>query len=298
MQKNPHKKSRFYSKIANRLRKKYRQFSKKALKYQYKGFFIYLPPYHLLPEYQEEHPKYDRFLPHIVKYINESETVIDIGANVGDTLAGMVEQNSTASYICIEPDDSFYKYLEQNIELIKKSFHDLRILSIKALVGNNVQNISLIGAGGTKHAILDGTGSLNSIPLDKLIPNDEITNIKLLKSDVDVFDYDVINSSMPVIEKYKPIIFFECYYDYEYQKSGYCDMVRSLESCGYCDWTVFDNFGEVIVRTQDIETIFQLIHYIWKQKIGLSTPTIYYYDILAVQNRDSALIDKVLEEYS
>ena len=133
--------------------------------------------------------------------------------------------------------------------------------------------------------------------LDELISDNEITNIRILKSDVDGFDYDVIDSSIAVIEKHEPIIFFECYYDYEYQKISYCNIIRSLESYGYCDWTVFDNFGAIIVRTSDIETIFQLISYIWQQKIGLATPTIYYYDIMVVKNKDSALIDKVLEEY-
>lgn len=103
---------------------------------------------------------------------------------------------------------------------------------------------------------------------------------------------------MAVIEAHKPIIFFECEYDFEYQKSGYSKTLKSLESAGYCDWTVFDNFGEVVIRTNDIGIITQLMNYVWQQNIGQATRTIHYFDILTVQQNDSALIDKVLSEYN
>ena len=75
--------------------------------YSYSNFSIFLPANHMRPIYQEHHRKYDRFLPHLVKYIGDGESIIDVGANVGDTLAGMVEANQSSKYICIEPDDIF-----------------------------------------------------------------------------------------------------------------------------------------------------------------------------------------------
>lgn len=294
-------KDSLYSKIAKRVARKLRQYSKYSnlpTKYQYNDFSIELPANHLLPEYQKTHQKYDRFLPHLAKYLNQSDTIIDIGANVGDTLAGMAEQNSTASYICIEADDSFYRLLEENVKSIKSSIIGLKIQTIKALVGKNISNVSLDGKGGTKHAVLDNEGSIKSLPLDEMISNTTNTNIRILKSDVDGFDYDVLDSSMSVIKKHKPIVFFECQYDYEYQKNGYTQTLKSLEAAGYCDWTIFDNFGEVVIRTANIDIVAQLMDYVWQQNTGKATRTIYYYDILAVQQNDSSLIDKVLREYN
>jgi FkbM family methyltransferase len=249
-----------------------------------------------LPDYQRIHPKYDRFLPHLVKYIAESDTVIDIGANVGDTLAGMAEQNATASYICIEPDDSFFRHLEENILRIKSSIPGLKVQTVKALVGKNISNVSLAGKDGSKHAVIDNQGDIKSLPLDAMISKE--SNIRILKSDVDGFDYDVLDSSMAVIETHKPIVFFECQYEFEYQKSGYSQTLKSLELAGYCDWTIFDNFGEVIIRTHDMNVVSQLIAYVWQQNTGQATRTINYYDVLAVQKADSELIDRVLREYS
>lgn len=284
------------TKIAYRVVGRLRQLSMLPIKHQYDFFFIMLPASHMLPEYRKIHPRYDRFLPHLVKYVTSPDTVIDIGANVGDTLAGMVEQNSTLSYICIEPDDFFYRYLEDNVKRIQASVNGIKIQTIKSLVGQNITNVSLDGKGGTKHAVIGNDGSIKSLPLYRLISDD--CSIRVLKSDVDGFDYDVLDSSMTLLDKHKPIIFFECQYDYEYQLFGYFETLKSLSSAGYCDWTVFDNFGDIVVRTDDLGIIMQLMRYVWQQNIGCATRTIYYFDILAVHKNDSALIDKVLSEYN
>lgn len=285
------------ARIVRRLTRKLRQIANVPVQYRYDGFFIELPADHRLPEYQRSYPKYDRFLPHLASYVEQSGTIVDIGANVGDTLAAMIERNPAASYICIEPDEQFHRYLEGNAERIRNAVSGARIRLIKALVGKTISNVSLDGKGGTKHAVPDAPGGLCSQPLDALIPDGAGLNIRLVKSDVDGFDYDVLDSSHAVLDRHGPMLFFECYQDHEYQKQGYSNTLRSLAAAGYCDWTVFDNFGELVLRTGDIAVIDQLMDYVWKQNTGSAARTIYYLDILAVRNADSALIDKVLAEY-
>ncbi|QHF45138.1 hypothetical protein PspS35_15610 [Pseudomonas sp. S35] len=294
--KTTHNSSSLLSKISHRIIRKLRKHSKIPINYKYRNFSIKLPSHHLLPEYQKTHAKYDRFLPHLTRYIDDSETIVDIGANIGDSLAGMAEKNATAHYICIEADDSFYRHLEENVSRIKAFIPQLNVQTIKALVGKNISNVSLDGKDGTKHAVVHNDGGILSSPLDELIP--EASSVRILKSDVDGFDYDVLDSSMAVIKKHNPMLFFECQYDYEYQRTGYAHTLNTLEAAGYCDWTVFDNFGEVVIRTSDLSIVSQLMTYIWQQNIGRSTRTIYYYDILAVQKNDSALIDNVLKDYN
>lgn len=265
--------------------------------YRYKDFSILLPADHMLPIYQRDHPRYDRFLPHLAKYIVASDTVIDVGANVGDTLAGMTEANSTLNYICIEPDDLFFEHLTQNISRIKRAKNDLKVFAIKSLVGKAVSGVNLEGRAGTKHAVINSKGKIRSQPLDELLSDAPHSTIRILKTDVDGFDYDVIDSSLSVIRSNKPLIYFECQLDYAYQRVGYEKTLFALESEGYCDWTVFDNFGDVVLRTRDMDIIIQLMNYIWRQNRGKSVRTIYYYDVLAVQSEDAALVDRVLAEY-
>lgn len=281
------------------LRKK----ARKDVEYHYKNFSILLPPDHLLPLYQKEHKRYDRFLPHLAKYIEEQKTVIDIGANVGDTLAGMFNENQKLNYICIEPDVFFSSYLEKNIKRIQEFFHSAKISNVKSLVGKAISNVLLEGVGGTKHAVF----ASNSIPsdqyliksklLDTIILDLSCKNVRLLKTDIDGFDWDAIDSASQLLLDQQPMIFFECQYDKDYQITNYQKTITHMDSIGYHNWTIFDNFGEIILRTDNFQNIFQIMNYVWKQNCGSSTRTIYYCDILAVTTKDKSLIDKVVSEY-
>lgn len=285
--------------------KKYflRKKARKDVEYHYKNFSILLPPDHLLPLYQKEHKRYDRFLPHLAKYIEEQKTVIDIGANVGDTLAGMFNENQKLNYICIEPDTFFSSYLEKNIKRIQEFFHSAKISNVKSLVGKAISNVLLEGAGGTKHAVFASNGIpldqhlIKSKLLDTIILDLNCKNVRLLKTDIDGFDWDAIDSASQLLLDQQPMIFFECQYDKDYQITNYQKTITHMNSIGYHNWTIFDNFGEIILRTDNFQNIFQIMNYVWKQNCGSSTRTIYYCDILAVTTKDESLIDKVVSEY-
>jgi FkbM family methyltransferase len=267
------------------------------IEYSYGTFSISLPPDHMLPEYQRSHPNYDRFLPHLVKHLNDSDIVIDIGANVGDTLAAMYQANRNLRYICIEPDDVFFKHLSDNIERIRSAGHKIDVAAIKALVGKSVSALSLEGKGGTKHAVVGANGGIRSEPLDKLIDQSSIGSVRLLKTDVDGFDWDVIDSSTTVIQSSKPLIYFELQYDNVSQYNGYLNTIDELYKNGYTDWFVFDNYGSLMLKADKLETLKQLMLYVLKQNISKSTRTIFYFDVLAVQKNDAAFVDNLLKTY-
>ena len=146
--------------------------------------------------------------------------------------------------------------------------------------------------------ILDVGGQIISKPLDLVIGETPHTRVCLLKTDVDGFDYDVLNSASSTIKKHKPIIFFELQYSEVAQKNGFRETLESLFRRGYNDFTVFDNFGELMFRSNQIREIIQLMEYIWRQNVGLAARTIYYFDILAAARRaDSLVIDAALSSY-
>ena len=284
-------------KAVKKIQNSARHCSRVPIKYKFKNFYIELPAYHRLNEYSEAHLLYDKFLPHLSKYLPITSTIIDVGANVGDTLAGMVEQNAKVSYICIEADGLFYSFLQSNVSKIKDYYNALKVQTINAFVGKNITNIELEGEGGTKRAIVSasGKGKIKSVRLDDIIPDQ--LNVRLLKSDVDGFDYDVIESGLSIVKKNRPIIFFECHFEFDFQKVGYETVIKSLQELGYCDWTVFDASGAIILRTENIHILFQLLDYLWLQNLGKTTRTMYYYDILAAHVGDFELVGKALEEY-
>jgi FkbM family methyltransferase len=208
----------------------------------------------------------------------------------------MVDANSELDYVCIEPDDRFFEFLTANIAVMRRSRPALRIQSVKSLVGRNINNVALEGTGGTKHAVV-GSGTQQSRSLDAICDDLAIAKVRLLKSDVDGFDYDILDSAEAITAAQQPLLFFECQCDFDYQKAGYTRTIERLQASGYTHWTIFDNFGEVLLRTQDTGVIFQLLEYTWQQQQKTSTRTIYYYDILAHAERDKALVDRMLSTY-
>ena len=281
----------FYTKIRNS-----NLFKNVTRIYNYKNFSILLPLKHMLPDYQKANPKYDKLLPIISKYINQNEMIIDIGANVGDTLAAMVDENPNPIYLCIEPEDEFYSYLLRNVDIIQKKIPNLKVHLLKQFVGNSITNVSLDKKGGSAKANLT-SGNIKSKTLDNIL-NDfqNIEKINLLKVDTDGFDYDVLESSLKTIEKHKPILFFECYYELEYQKTNYKSIIKKLQSLGYFHWTLFDNYGEIIITTQNLETIYSLMEYVWKQNLGKTSRTIFYYDLLVCCDNNKEIVDNVIKE--
>ena len=266
--------------------------------HSYLGFSIVLPANHMLPTYQKNNLEYDRFLPYLAKYIPKTECIIDVGANVGDSLAGMVEQNTSSHYICVEADGDFYRLLLKNVKRIQEYYKDLRVHSLQNFVGKSLSNVKLEGKNGTKHAVesLESEG-IKSVMLDDLMKNVSYTKIGLLKTDVDGFDYDVLNSSFDIIKTNSPVLYFELFFENENQKKGYSETISSLAGIGYCDWTVFDNFGAVVLRTSETKVIFQLMDYVARQNSLLSTRTIHYFDILAAQGEHLVTVDLALGDY-
>src|ERR1700728_3258116 len=106
--------------------------------YRYRNVSIQLPADHLLPFYQSMHGTYDKFLPHLVRYLQPYATVIDVGANCGDTLASMYDANDRLNFICVEPDEVFFRYLSENALRMRISNPGASIRLYKALVGKGV----------------------------------------------------------------------------------------------------------------------------------------------------------------
>ena len=263
--------------------------------YHYQHFSIRLPRGHQLPKFQKNHAKYDRFLPHLVRYLRSS-TVVDVGANCGDTLAGMVDQNPHLQYLCIEPDSTFFTYLEANIVRMTSVQPNLQITVQMCLVGESVTNVALDGTGGTKHAV-PGAGTLQAKGLDQILESCFIDDVSLLKVDVDGFDYDVLDSGRKTLSSCHPLLFFECQYFEEFQKSGFEKTLIWLSINGYDHWVIFDNFGEVLIKTNELQYVLQLINYVWSQNAVGATRTIFYFDILACSRKDLRTVEAAVNSY-
>ena len=209
---------------------------------------IILPPGHLLSLYESVYPKYDRFLPTVIGKIKENEVIIDIGANVGDTLFRLLNINTRPYYYCIEADNFFFEYLQKNKKSLDINIQN-KIILINTLVGNQLKGNLSETTTGTKSLIVSDSG-IKSKKLDDIIMEYKIKNIKLIKVDVDGFDYNILFSAINELKNNKPDIFFEYMPLDESGKKNYSRLMEKLNQIGYSNWTMLDNYGSIIFENK------------------------------------------------
>ena len=198
--------------------------------------------------YESIYPKYDRFLPNVIREIKENEVIIDIGANIGDTLFRLLNINSKPYYYCIEADNFFFEYLKKNKESLDTNVQN-KIILIKTLVGDKLKGNLSETTTGTKSLIESDLG-IKSKKLDDIIMEYKIKNIKLIKVDVDGYDYNILFSAINELKNNKPDIFFEYMPLDESGKKNYLRLIEKLNEIGYSNWTMLDNYGSIIFENK------------------------------------------------
>jgi FkbM family methyltransferase len=279
-------------------------FFSQKINYNLNGINLKLPPRHRLPVYQSKFKRYDKFLPFIAKRLAAGDGVLDIGANCGDTIASLVSAGVELQYYAVEPSDNYYKYLEINAEIIKKSFPSVSIKCIKCLVGSGSGTFSLIERDGTASVakISDTEPRLKKegATLTKTTLNDMINSfdakfkLRLLKTDTDGSDSDVIDSGLEIIKETNPLLFFECDPRDHASYLSYQSTFLNLSSLGYSKFFIFDNFGEYVTSLNESSGLIDFMHYFFKQ----TQRRIYYIDIMAAVSADVPLVEAAILEFN
>jgi FkbM family methyltransferase len=256
------------------------------------GYALRLPAEHALPGYQRSHRLYDRLLASFAPEPFDG-WIIDIGANVGDSVAALAS-GPPKKFLCVEPVPTFFSYLSLNAQTIE-SDGSLLYLVNKAISGHMGTVILAEGAGTARQG--DVGVEAVSVTLDDLVS--EVCGsepVSFIKCDVDGHDADALLSGSQTIERHRPIVFFECDVQKKADERGYFELVRFLKRAGY-RFACFDNFGLPIFDTSEMETVEQVITYITRLKEQKSTRTFYYVDVLAYQE-DHSFVQRALERYS
>ena len=272
--------------------------------YPINGLVLKLPMGHRLPIYQAKYLKYDKFLPFIVKRLATGDGVIDVGANCGDTLAAIIPAGPRLRYCAVEPSDNYFKYLEQNIETIRKAFPLVSLTYTKSLIGNSDGLYTLIEKDGTATAVKvqkqddvseKNSQALNKTSLTQLVKSqDSQFRLRLLKTDTDGMDWDVINSGLEIFKEAQPIIFFECDPQNAEAFLAYQSTLEKLNNLGYHNFYIFDNYGEYVCCLNKVSTLVDFIRYCYTQ----TQRTIHYLDVVTCVAEDAALVQSAINEFN
>lgn len=217
-----------------------------VVRYQLAGFDLELPLSHELPYYRVSHPQYGTNIARLARAVARkypAATVVDIGANVGDT-AALIRSMSDAPILCIEGDETFFRFLERNATRIPALHLE------KSLVGGVAEHVrgTLSTSRGTGRVVSREDATLRLEPLEDILSRwPFLTPTHLVKIDTDGFDCAIITGAARLWERLRPVLFFE--YDPAYLPAGFDPLLffGQLAGAGYDRLFVYENTGEFVL---------------------------------------------------
>lgn len=249
------------------------------------------------PAYRRAFHLYDTALTQIASVLHDKYPMlkaIDIGANIGDT-AALIRDAGQIPVLCIEGDTILLPVLTENVAKLGSE-----IVIEPSFVGPEDKVISLnstddLGRNACLVDALDPSGSVSLRSLGAILADHpEFCTSKLLKTDTEGFDFDIIRQSMDFIRQSKPAIFFE--YDPHLRPDevhGGLDTIHMLIDAGYSTFIYYDNFGNYLLNCNSCnsEVFSDLDCYLASnRRHGIA---VYYFDICALHGEDADLLPRI-----
>ncbi|WP_138502826.1 FkbM family methyltransferase [Nostoc sp. PA-18-2419] len=248
------------------------------------GRSLHVPLSHALPIYLKEYQFYDRLPARISNYIHDKYgylKCIDVGANIGDSIAAFYNDIYTEdSFLAIEPNPNFKKYLLSNWQQIK----NVKILSFICSYKSSIRAYTVIEKNGTASVInTEGSIKMETRSLDDIVTdNSEFKYFNILKIDTDGHDFEVISGGKEAIKDNFPTILFECdAFSNQNYVENCLETFNFFEKIGYNYFLVYDNFGYLMGKypLSDLRSFQNLLFYQLTSKF-------YYFDILLMKDED------------
>jgi FkbM family methyltransferase len=263
--------------------------------YDIKDITIKIPQDHALPNYQNTFRLYDKFIGILAKYLpNQEDLIIDIGANVGDTTA-LILQYSENPILCIEADEDFFNVMQLNL-----ADYTQRVTCINSFVSeneNSYKNVELVKQNGTARALVKTDKLTKSNSLQYILNTLKAKKCILLKTDTDGFDFEILLSSLNIIKENSPILYWEneiaSLKDLENAKN----LLKNLSDMNYTTYIVLDNFGNPLTYDGSAQFVEHINEYLLNN-IYSKHKTFYYTDIAAFPDKYSHLISSIASEYN
>lgn len=256
------------------------------------NFKINLGANHSLPKILERWPNYSSNLPRLASKLKEKYPkllLIDVGANVGDTVA-LLRSKEYFPIVCIEGDGDFFKLLNQNIQ----QFKDVSTFQYFLGEESGLIDATIKKADGTAK-IIKSSNKIQLITLDDFInSHPDFQLAKILKIDTDGYDLKIIRGGLEYIKNTKPVLFIE--YDEVYLSKINDDgltTLKVLKDIGYNKVMFYDNFGRFLLSTElkNNKLIKQLHLYIKNKKGGFP-----YYDLCIFHEDDNDIATKFIKD--
>jgi FkbM family methyltransferase len=179
----------------------------------------------------------DAGIANLFSLCTKNSTVIDIGTNVGWTVLNFARISATGTVIGFEPDPFNYRVCKANIA--RNTFPNLTVLPFG--LGETSADLMMEvrtpeNRGGNRIAPQGSTGAVNVHikRLDDVVQVSSLSNINLMKLDVEGYELKVLRGAKDILKKHKPTLFIEIDDDnLNDQHDSAKDLILFLEACGY-----------------------------------------------------------------
>lgn len=226
---------------------------------------MWMPFSHELPGVLARDRHYDQAIRRVTDFIRATQGAvcgIDVGANIGDTLAASIKDGKD-KFLGIEPNPVFFQCLTRNMA----GFPNVQLLNAVCSTADAPITYRITTARGTASFEESGSEglSIQTNRLDTIVTQfPEFNRCNFLKTDTDGHDFDVLRGAKRLIAGAKPAILFECETrNNQNYIEDVLEMIRFFETMGYRYALVYDNYGELfgILELNDTSSFLGMLFY-------------------------------------
>lgn len=255
------------------------------------------PADHQLTTFRAIHPLYDRRLPALARIVSDlapDETFVDVGANIGDTIALARLAGARMPVIAIDASPTYCKYLWANLKRLPDLLGNVRF--VWGFVGAAGDSGQVALGAGTASSAGSASGEMTeSAPGVRLAQLAEDRAVSLVKTDTDGFDQDIIAAELEFLRKKEPILWMEAQTMSASDEAKWRTLLGSMAA----QWPrtiLFDNFGFAIAAggTSDFaDRAVDFMAYARRQRERADyRPTLYYLDVALFPERFEQVYDE------
>src|SRR5712692_10384040 len=269
------------------------RFSDPVVSYRVANSTIRMPLSHDLPHHQKTFPNYSLNLGRIAGIVRTARpdlAAVDVGANVGDSVA-ILRSAGPLPVLAIEGNRHYFRLLEENAAALGPDLY-LRCAMVGSPPG---QGRGAMHEYGGSAYFVEGKADARPVPFESLSSliegTPELAGRKLLiKIDTDGLDCKILKSEGQLLATRRPVVFFE-YDPFHFQRYGddgfaVFDVFRRA---GYSELIVYEKTGDY--RTSlglDQEAQLRELHNLYSDRGGER-----YADICVFHSDDAKLFDMV-----
>ena len=203
---------------------------------------------------------------HVLRYLGESQVIIDIGGNIGQTSlvinANRVECVNNFKIICFEPYPENFNKLLTNINL-NSNIQNIKLENIG--LGDKNSQVEMfkecISNSGGNRIVYDPAKNTEGIEvvqittLDNYLESNNIEKVDFVKIDVEGFEYSVLKGAIKTLRKSKPKLYIELdNANLKKQGSSSAEMISLLKRFEYSIKDVQNRYTESELKMDKIHT--------------------------------------------